>query len=103
MSLKFNGYHRPRTIPKFLQPKFRRDANKKKPGQKGYDPSTILIPPDQFRKLTDGMKRYWELKMNNMDKILLYRFGDWYVSYNEDLEICQKYLDTRVTPHPGKI
>jgi hypothetical protein len=36
-----------------------------------------------------------------MDKIVLYRFGDWYVAYYEDLEVCNKYLDLFITPHPG--
>lgn len=36
-----------------------------------------------------------------MDKIVLYRFGDWYVAYYQDLEICSKHFDVCVTPHPG--
>ena len=37
----------------------------------------------------------------NMDKIILYRYGDWYVAYYEDLEICLKHFDMIVVPHPG--
>lgn len=47
------------------------------------------------------MKRYWELKKNNMDKILLYRFGDWYVTYYDDLAICAKIIELSIAPTPG--
>ncbi len=48
------------------------------------------------------MKRYWEIKKDNMDKILLYRFGDWYVVYFDDLSICSKIMELNITPHPGQ-
>ena len=47
------------------------------------------------------MKRYWDIKKNNMEKILFWRFGDWYVVYYDDLSICSKYLDMCITPFPG--
>ena len=47
------------------------------------------------------MKRYWEIKKNNMDKILFWRFGDWYVVYYDDLRKCGKHLDMAITPMPG--
>lgn len=36
-----------------------------------------------------------------MDKILLYRYGDWYVTYYDDTNICAKIFELTVTPHPG--
>ena len=77
--------------PDFL--KNRVDKNGNKPNHPKYDPTSITIPADQFATLTDGMKRYWELKKDNMDKILLYRFGDWYVTYYDDLAICAKIIE----------
>lgn len=47
------------------------------------------------------MKRYWEIKKENMDKLLLYRFGDWYVFYYDDLDIASKIIDLTVVPQPG--
>ena len=36
-----------------------------------------------------------------MDVVMLYRFGDWYVLYYDDLEICAKHITIMVTPHIG--
>lgn len=36
-----------------------------------------------------------------MDKVLLYRYGDWYVTYYDDTAICSKIMELTVTPHPG--
>lgn len=38
-----------------------------------------------------------------MDKILFYRFGDWYVVYYDDLTICSKFLELSLTPYPGVV
>jgi DNA mismatch repair ATPase MutS len=47
------------------------------------------------------MKRFWDVKKENMDKILFWRFGDWYVLYYQDLSICARYLDLAIPPMPG--
>jgi DNA mismatch repair ATPase MutS len=47
------------------------------------------------------MKRYWDIKKNNMEKIIFWRFGDWYVVYYDDLTSCSKHLDLAITPFPG--
>lgn len=37
-----------------------------------------------------------------MEKVLFWRFGDWYVVYYDDLSICAKCgLDMAITPFPG--
>ena len=87
--------------PNFLMDEHRMDKNKRLPSDPLYDPSSIYIPSDDFKKLTDGMKRYWEIKQSNMDKVLLYRYGDWYVTYYDDTSICAKIMELTVTPHPG--
>ena len=63
----------------------RLDKNGKKPNDINFDHTSVLISQSQFEKLSEGMKRFWELKKDNMDKILLFRFGDWYVTYYDDL------------------
>lgn len=50
--------------------------------------------------MTEGMKRYWEIKKTAMDQILLYRLGEWYTTFYEDLEVCCRYFDMIVVPHP---
>ena len=65
------------------------------------DPTSLEIPECEFKKLSPGMQRYWELKQTVMDCVLFYRFGDWYVLYYCDLELANKHLNICVTPHIG--
>jgi len=88
--------------PDWLKNENRMDSQMRKPSHMEHDPTSLYIPPDEFLMLTDGMKRYWDIKKDNMDKILLYRFGDWYVTYYDDTSICSKIFEMVVTPHPGK-
>ena len=67
-----------------------------------YDASSLYISNQDYKLLSDGMKRYWDIKKNNMDKILLWRFGEWYVIYYEDLTNCSKFIDLAVIPFPGQ-
>jgi DNA mismatch repair protein MSH6 len=88
-------------IPKFYLPENRVDKNMRKPSDPNYDPSSIHIPPEEFKTLTDGMKRFWELKKDNMDKLILYRFGDWYVLYYDDRELASKIIELSLVNAPG--
>ena len=90
-----------RKVPEFIHSHNRVDANQRRPDHPDYDPNSLYISPDEFLELTDGMKRYWNIKKNNMEKIMFWRFGDWYVLYFEDLHICSKYLELCITPFPG--
>lgn len=87
--------------PKFFLEENRVDKNKRRPSDPLFDPASIYIPPEDFKNLTDGMQRYWEIKKDNMDKVLLYRYGDWYVTYYDDTNVCAKIFELTVTPHPG--
>lgn len=87
--------------PPFILPENRCDKNQRRPSDSHYDPTSLHISPEDFKQLTDGMKRYWEIKKDNMDKVLLYRFGDWYVTYYEDTVVCAKIFDLTVTTYPG--
>ena len=89
-----------RKPPAFLLPENRLDKNQKRPTDPEYDPTSILISAQEYRDLTDGMKRYWDIKRNNMEKIIFWRFGTFYVVYYDDLTICGKFLDMAITPTP---
>jgi len=73
----------------------------RKPEDPDYDPTSLYITPNDYRTLPDGLKRYFDIKKDNMDKILFWRFGDWYVVYYDDLTHCAKFLDMAITPFPG--
>ena len=64
--------------------------------------SKLEISDKDFKKLSPGMQRYWELKKDAMDCVLCYRFGEWYVLYYDDLSLACKHLpNVCVTPHIG--
>jgi len=90
-----------RKPPLFLSADVRMDKNKRKADDPMYDPNSIYISPKDYMELTDGMKRYWDIKKNNMEKIIFWRFGTFYVVYYDDLTICGKFLDMAITPFPG--
>lgn len=77
------------------------DKNMRKMNNENFDNSSLYISNQDYKQLSDGMKRYWDIKKNNMDKILFWRFGDWYVVYYDDLNNCAKYIDLTITPFPG--
>lgn len=74
------------------------DAKEHRPDDPEYDSSTIFIPAIEWKKLTPGMQRYWEIKQKNFDKIVFYRFGQWFIVYYQDADICNKYLDLCIPP-----
>lgn len=79
------------------------DADERKPSDENYDPSTIFIPKHDWDNMNPGMKRYWEIKRNNYDKIVFYRFGKWFVVYYQDAALCAKHLDIAVPPRTSNI
>ena len=44
------------------------------------------------------MKRYWQIKSKNFDKIVLYRFGHFYLVYYQDADVCNKLIDLVIPP-----
>jgi len=87
--------------PDFLLPERRMDAKMRRQGDPDFDPNTLYISPEEMAGLSCGMRRYWDIKKNHMNEIVLYRFGDWYIAYYDDLDVCLHYFDMIVIPHPG--
>lgn len=84
--------------PWFIHSVHVRDSEGRRPDHPDYDPSTLLIHDTDFAKLSPGMQRYWGIKKNNYDKILFYRFGEWFMVYYRDADICHKNLDMTIRP-----
>jgi DNA mismatch repair protein MSH6 len=81
-------------IPQFIRKEFIRDKNLRKPEDPEYDPSTVEIPKQVFEKLTPGMKRYWEIKKDHFDSVILWRKGDWYIVFYYDIQILNQVVDS---------
>lgn len=80
-------------MPKFLQPDNIRDKNKVKPGEKGYDHTSLHIPPEAWKDFTPGMYQYWQMKQDHFEKIFFFKLGKFYEIFFSDAIICQRLLD----------
>ncbi len=75
-----------------------RDSKKRRPGEPGYDPTTLYIPPGEFsntgkRALTPGQKQYWAMKMKHYDVVLFVKKGRFYELYDLDADMVNKELN----------
>lgn len=84
--------------PWFTHPEYIRDGEGRRPDDPNYDPSSIEIPDQDYKKMTPGMQRYWEIKSKYYDKIVFYRWGEWFILYFQDSEVASKILDLCIPP-----
>eukprot|EP00887_Chlorella_sp_A99_P007330 scaffold2.g7330.t1 len=70
----------------FLHPDRRRDAAKRRPGDPGYDPRMLHIPPEWFKqnKVSPGQQQWWEFKCQHFDAVLLFKMGKFYELFEMD-------------------
>ena len=67
--------------PWWTHKEYIKDGEGRRPDHPDYDSTTLFIPQEEWDILTPGMQRYWESKMKNFDKIVLYRFGQWFLVF----------------------
>lgn len=84
--------------PWFTQKEHVMDSQQRRPDHAEYDPSTVYVSESEWKKFTPGMYRYWEIKSQNFDKIVFYRFGKWFIVYFQDAHICNKLIDLCIPP-----
>ena len=48
-------------------------------------------------KLTVMFQQYYDIKIQNLDTIVMYRLGDFYEMFFEDAEIASRVLDLTLT------
>lgn len=56
-----------------------------------------LGPQMDTSQLTPMMKQYWEIKSQHLDKILLYRMGDFYEIFHDDAKVAAPILNIALT------
>ena len=81
------------TIPYFLKPGNLRDKEMRRPDDPDYDQTTLHIPPTAWKDFTPAMTQYWKLKVDNFEKIFLFKLGKFYELFFSDAILCQKLLD----------
>ncbi|AFN83874.1 MutS-like DNA mismatch repair protein [Encephalitozoon romaleae SJ-2008] len=74
-----------------------RDKNGRKKGDEGYDPSTLLIPENEYNRLTPFEKQFWDIKKEHFDTIVFFKKGKFYELYENDALIGAKLFDLRIT------
>lgn len=81
----------------WLESKVMRDACGRRPGDKEYDPRTVLVPSGVWPKLSASQKQYWETKHKYRDVILFFKIGSFYELYEEDAQIGHDVLGWKLT------
>lgn len=74
-----------------------RDVKMRRPGDEGYDKTTLYIPKSEFRPpkqggLTPFQRQFWEIKMKNYDTVLFMKKGKFYELYDVDADIGHEVL-----------
>ena len=65
-------------LPYFLKEENIRDIQGRRPNDPDYDETTLLIPQKEWPNFTPAMRQYWEIKQNNLEKILFFKLGKFY-------------------------
>ena len=72
------------------------DAKGNSPSDEEYNPSTILIPQEQWKKFTPFEKQYWEIKQQNFDSVVFFKKGKFYELYENDADLAASLFDLKV-------
>jgi len=77
-----------------LVPENLRDAKRRRPGEPGYDPRTLYIPPSWFKdwKVSEGQKQWWNFKAANFDSVLMFKMGKFYEMFEMDAHVGAEVL-----------
>ncbi|EMD35324.1 hypothetical protein CERSUDRAFT_124668 [Gelatoporia subvermispora B] len=74
-----------------------KDKDGVRPGEPGYDPRTLYIPPKAWNGFTPFEKQFWEIKQNHYDTVLFFQKGKFLELYEEDARIGHREFDLKLT------
>ena len=74
-----------------------RDDKGRAPNDPDYDETTLYIPENEFRGLTDTRKQYWAWKRKHFDVILFFQGGAFFELYGNDALLGVKLFDLKIT------
>jgi DNA mismatch repair protein MSH6 len=100
----FNYDNFEKTTPAWARPQFRKDKNKRAPEDPNYDPTTLYIPKEEWKKFTPAIAQYWKIKQDNFEKVIFFKLGKFYEFMYEDAiignrELGIKFMGTKL--HAG--
>lgn len=73
-----------------------RDARGTRRGEEGYDPTTLYIPEECFKRFTPFERQFWAIKKNHFDTVIMFKKGMFYELYEEDAELAARLFDLRI-------
>ncbi|XP_077469004.1 DNA mismatch repair protein Msh6 [Stigmatopora argus] len=71
----------------WLQDHRRKDSQRRKVTDDGYDCTTLYVPEDFSNKNTPGMRQWWLIKSRMFDTVIFYKVGKFYELYHMDAVI----------------
>ena len=87
----------------FLRDK--QDAQGRRPGEEGYDKSTLKVKLRGDERFTPAQQQYWDIKKNYADMIIFFKMGKFYELFEDDALLCHRELDLafmgKGAPHVG--
>jgi hypothetical protein len=83
----------------------RRDGSGRRPGDAGYDKTTLQVRLAKDERFTPGQEQYWAIKKLHADCIIAFKMGKFYELFEEDALIGHRELDLafmgKGAPHAG--
>lgn len=82
-------------LPEFLKSEKIQDKMRRRPDDANYDPTTLYVPESflKSKDCTPVMKQYWKFKVDNFDKIILFKLGKFYELFYDDAIVGNQVLD----------
>ncbi|BGO99350.1 DNA mismatch repair protein msh6 [Rhodotorula toruloides] len=74
-----------------------KDIDGNRPGEPGYDPRTLYIPPAAWKQFTPFENQFWEIKQYHYDTVLFFQKGKFFELYEEDAAIGHREFDLKLT------
>nr|XP_061794255.1 DNA mismatch repair protein Msh6-like [Nerophis lumbriciformis] len=71
----------------WLQDHRRKDGQRRKVTDDGYDCTTLYVPEDFNNRNTPGMRQWWLIKSQMFDTVIFYKVGKFYELYHMDAVI----------------
>ena len=73
------------------------DADRKPPTHPEYDPRTLYIPPEAWKKFSAFETQYWEIKSKLWDSVVFFKKGKFYELYEKDATLGHQLFDLKLT------
>jgi hypothetical protein len=78
----------------FARPENVRDAAGRRPDDPEYDARTVLVPQEQYLKMSSFERQFWDVKRKLFDTVVFFRKGMFYELFEGDARIANREFGT---------